>query len=681
MNTAVFKETVTKLDGQLEKLLEIAQSTGTQQDIIEKIMMLKEKNQSKNFKVLVMGEFSAGKSTMINALIGEPILPERALTATAIITEIKYGAEKKAVIYPIKGRWKDGDKPFEVPVTELRKYLLINHNIGNEEGRDANTLEGNVIASPFERAEVFMPLDILKDGVEIIDSPGLNDPASHGDITHKYLPNVHAIIFCVNGLRAYGQNEKVVIENLIVKHYTTPMFVVTRFDNICEDIENSGEGVEEIEFFKKSITADLAKHTDLVKSEYTSMLDGNGIFFVSSRDAKRAKHTSPWDTALHEKSGYKNFESYLSDYLVKCKGDELSKMIVEGIRTIGNEAVKSLTEQYNAADLSLEEFEQRMKEVEAKMATAKTQAELFVKSFELEMERAIDDLKTTCKALPKGAYNELDSWRSTYQCSVKKEALHPKRTAEAIANEFGIHMRTQYENYAIEWSNDVLIPEVSKKLKSIGSKLQERADNLDATIKEIKVGLNFTNDAPDEMSSTGTKVASVIYGLVTGDVVGATSGVMFGMEGLLTGLFSSLALGLILEVIFGATVGLPVLLVAAIARIIFTNESNNAIIERNVCDKIMEEYKRLLSDPTEVDKLVDNMHGQLKVELDKVTEEAKASAFADIKQIEVETKQLYDDKKKGEDAIEERKAKITQWIAEIKTVVDTADQIRTEALA
>ena len=141
MNTAVFKETVIKLDGQLDKLQEIAQSTGTQQDIVEKIKALKEKNQSKNFKVLVMGEFSAGKSTMINALIGEPILPERALTATAIITEIKYGADKKAVIYPIKGRWTGGDAPFEVPVTELRKYLLINHNIGDADGKDANTME------------------------------------------------------------------------------------------------------------------------------------------------------------------------------------------------------------------------------------------------------------------------------------------------------------------------------------------------------------------------------------------------------------------------------------------------------------------------------------------------------------------------------------------------------------
>ena len=641
MNTAGYKETVRKLDGQLDKLLEIAQSTGTQQDIVKAVQALKEKNQSKNFKVLVMGEFSAGKSTMINALIGEPILPERALTATAIITEIKYGADKKAVIYPIKGRWKGGDAPFEVPVTELRKYLLINHNIGDAAGNDANTIEGNVIDSPFERAEIFMPLDILKDGVEIIDSPGLNDPASHGDITHKYLPNVHAIIYCVNGLRAYSQSEKVVIENLIVQHYTTPIFLVTRYDNVCEDNENSGGDPEELE----------------------------------------AKHSSPWDTDLLKKSGYQDFERYLSDYLIKCKGDELSKMIVESIRAVGNDAINSLNEQYNAADLSLEEFEQRMKDVEARMESAKTQAALFVKSFELELEKALTDLKFTCKSLPKEAYDQIDAWRSTYQCSVKREMLHPKRTAEAIAKEFEMHMQGQYENFVVDWTDNVLKPEVSKKMKQIGEKLKNRADDLDETIKDIKVGLSLADTSPDELSTKGAKIASVIYGLLTFDVIGASSGMVVGMDGLIQGIVANIGVNLALLLVFGSTVGLPFVIAGEIAQILITGVRTNAIMENKVCKKIVAEYKRILSDPNEVEKIVNNIYNQLKTEFAKLRDAANECAFADIKQIERETKQLLEDKKKGEKAVQARKANITEWIAGIHTIIDAADRIRAEALA
>lgn len=680
MSTALFKETVNKFDEQLNKLLEIAQNTGTQQDIVEQIKVLKEKNQSENFKILVMGEFSAGKSTMINALIGEPILPERALTATAIITEIKYGLDKKAVIYPIKGRWTGGDAPFEVPVTELRKYLLINHNIGDAEGTDANTIEGNVIASPFERAEVFIPLDILKDGIEIIDSPGLNDPASHGDITHKYLPNVHAIIYCVNGLRAYSHSEKVVIENLILKHYKTPMFLVTRYDNVCEDNENSGGDPEELEIFRKTVTADLAKHTDLVKSQYTSLLDGNGIFFVSSRDAKKAKHSSPWNTELLSKSGYQDFERYLSDYLIKCKGDELSRMIVEGIRTVGNDAIKNLNEQYNAADLSLEEFEQRLKDVSARMESAKTQADLFVEIFELELEKAVTELKSTCKELPREAYKHIDTWRSTYQCSVKKEMLHVKRTAEAIAKEFEVHMQEQYESFTADWTEDVLKPEIYKKMRRIGEKIESRANDLDETIKDIKVGLNLTDDSPGEMSSDGAKVTSIVYGLLTFDVIGASAGMAVGMEGLIQGIVTNIAINLAIVFVVG-TVSLPIIIAGEIAQILITGARNKSIIERKVCDKIVAEYKRILSEPAEVDNMVNNLHAQLKTELTKLREEAKESAFADIRQIERETEQLLDDKKKGEEAVQARKANITAWISDIKTIIDTADQIRTESLA
>lgn len=684
MNTAIFKETVTKLDGQLDKLFEIAQNTGTQQDVVAQIKKLKEKNQSKDFKVLVMGEFSTGKSTMINALVGEPILPEKAVTATAIITEIKYGVDKKAVIYPIKGKWKGGDAPFEVPVTELRKYLLINHNIGGTEGRDENTQEGNVIASPFERAEIFMPLDILKDGVEIIDSPGLNDPASHGDITHKYLPNAHAIIFCVSSQRAYTQTEKETLEKLNSMKYTMPIFVVTYFDQICMNIDDGDKSPEEvdheIDVFKRTVTADLSKHTDLVKQEYTSALDGNGVFFVSSRDAKKAKHVSPWNDELYKNSGYKAFESYLSDYLVKYKGGELSRMIVEGIRAAGNDAIKSLTEQYNAADLSLEEFEQRMREVEAKMASAKAQAKLFVASFELEMEETLNDLKSTCRKMPQSAYDQVDSWKSTYRCSVKQEILHPKRTAEAIAKEFEMHMQGQYEDYAMKWTEDVLKPEVLQKMKKIGEKLKGRAEDLDATINDIKVGLNFTHTSPDEMSSTSSKVVSVVYGLLTFDVIGASSGVAVGMEGLIQGIIANIGVNLALLIVFGSTVGLPIIIAGEIAQFLISGARNKAIIEKKVCNDITAEYKQLLSDPTKVDGIVDNIHSQLKNEFAKLCEAAKKSAFSDIEQIELETKQLHEDKLKGEEAIRERKANIENWIAGIKAIIEASDQIRADSL-
>ena len=75
------------------------------------------------------------------------------------------------------------------------------------------------------------------------------------------------------------------------------------------------------------------------------------------------------------------------------------------------------------------------------------------------------------------------------------------------------------------------------------------------------------------------------------------------------------------------------------------------------------------------DRLIEEITGR---KLQNIIDEDGLEAF---KQIERETKQLLDDKKKGEEAVAARKANITTWIADINTIIDTADKIRTDALA
>ena len=49
------------------------------------------------FRVVIMGTFTSGKSTLINALLGSKILPESALPSTAILTFVQYGADNDDV--------------------------------------------------------------------------------------------------------------------------------------------------------------------------------------------------------------------------------------------------------------------------------------------------------------------------------------------------------------------------------------------------------------------------------------------------------------------------------------------------------------------------------------------------------------------------------------------------------
>ena len=59
---------------------------------------LSQKVHSDTFKIQLVGTFKNGKSTFINALLGEDILPTRSLPCTAVVSEVKYGDTKKAIL-------------------------------------------------------------------------------------------------------------------------------------------------------------------------------------------------------------------------------------------------------------------------------------------------------------------------------------------------------------------------------------------------------------------------------------------------------------------------------------------------------------------------------------------------------------------------------------------------------
>lgn len=51
------------------------------------------------FRLLILGDMKRGKSTLLNALIGENLLPSDVNPCTALLTVLRYGTEKKVTVY------------------------------------------------------------------------------------------------------------------------------------------------------------------------------------------------------------------------------------------------------------------------------------------------------------------------------------------------------------------------------------------------------------------------------------------------------------------------------------------------------------------------------------------------------------------------------------------------------
>jgi len=129
------------------------------------------------FQLAVIGQFSRGKTTLMNALLGGAYLPMGALPVTSVVTTVRYGARARALV-----RSHVGALPVEVPVTEVGRFVA---RAGAERTRMQVT-----------SVEVEIPAELLRLGFEFVDTPGVGSAiATNTAATVHYLPQADAVVF------------------------------------------------------------------------------------------------------------------------------------------------------------------------------------------------------------------------------------------------------------------------------------------------------------------------------------------------------------------------------------------------------------------------------------------------------------------------------------------------------
>lgn len=156
--------------------------------------------QEQHFRVAVVGEFSQGKSTFLNALLGEEIQPARAIPCSGTLTVLRYGSQKRVIC-----RYRDGSEE-EIPIEQYQMKAVISKEaaLGEEDTRKTALLENEIEEIVFEHPD----LELCKSGVEIVDSPGLNEHDDRTRITQQLLRETDAVIFLGNAYRPLTQWER-----------------------------------------------------------------------------------------------------------------------------------------------------------------------------------------------------------------------------------------------------------------------------------------------------------------------------------------------------------------------------------------------------------------------------------------------------------------------------------------
>lgn len=565
---------------QVEEILLALQGNETQKELIQdlenhldNLNVLKEKLTSNTFKTLVIGEFKRGKSTFINALLKEEVLPAYPTPCTAVINEVKWGEVKKATIY------------FKKEIVQLSEGLseVVKEHIEIHKGKnippleiDFKDLEENVVISdpgkeqaqsifesPFAKAVITYPLDICKNGVEIIDSPGLNENATRTAITDNYIGNVDAVIFVLLCDPLASASEMEAIERIYtLQGHKSIFYVCNRFDNI----RNEKDRMRVMDFARKKLLP------------YTN-LGERGLHFVSSRDALDFYTEIPPDPVKLEQSRFVPMTNNLVDFLINDRGRLKLQQPTESAITILEHTVDDIIQAVlQGMTRNLEQLKEAQKKQEKQAEELKQQAELEMQNLHGKVDNICNTVSNELTNFVKISSAKIPEWLKDYEPQASLGLIGTKSAVEAITKELAGYVTQCLEEEKSSWEQNVMTPILQQKLddfkrskneaiRKIGVKLVEINDEFNQ--KETQIEEDFL---PQFNSMTGID-DSMFEGLIAS----AIPGVLVGLGVALVGILSPWIL-------------IPAVLTAIAGGKVFSNESRMEKIKEQVGKLMAEQF-------------------------------------------------------------------------------------------
>ncbi|XP_045157887.1 dual serine/threonine and tyrosine protein kinase-like [Mercenaria mercenaria] len=259
--------------------------------------------------IVVAGETSAGKSSLLNLILGTDVLPHSLLCATSTICRLHNSKSKKFEIItneneiiPIEVNNENPEKEEELLKEKLKPY------VSSTESREEHK---------YKQVEIYWPIPLLQDRVTIVDTPGVGESDEISKRLFEYLPNAVAFIYVINSANSGGiqedrllqilneQNRWQIEGRLTTFDYNSTIFVCNKWDivekrheedKVWKDTEaklqNALPNFPLNQVFRMSVTeAERYKKSRMGLTEkFRSLLDGVEKLVPASLHAKIGRH-------------------------------------------------------------------------------------------------------------------------------------------------------------------------------------------------------------------------------------------------------------------------------------------------------------------------------------------------------------------------------------------------------
>jgi GTPase SAR1 family protein len=330
-----------------------------------------------------LGEFSSGKSTLINALLDKKVLPAMVKPTTGAIIELEPRDDLEQMQRFERGA--DGE------LTELSASDFSDLALGKRDGTGVLVVRSS---------------DILREGYRVIDTPGLASlEATHTDITFGYLPFLDGAVICVSLER--GGIPKSVFDFLarpevrpLARHF---IFALTFADQKDEESAQRilAEVVSQVADFAQVNGLDLPEPARrVVPVSAQKALDGEGAFTLDA------------------------FKQAFDTYFLRAKENLHAERVSKELTTLGGRLAELLDDRLQNFKLSVDEYkekEQAIKQDEVRLNQSR-------KAEESRLENSCSELRSQLQQL-NGRYKDLFSNSSQEQL----DELTQRYTAELTA--------------------------------------------------------------------------------------------------------------------------------------------------------------------------------------------------------------------------------------------------------
>lgn len=421
------------------------------------------------FTLVVCGDFKRGKSSLINALLGEDVVTTNVTTETVTLNYISYGEHRN-----------------EAVLTGGKRMILSDSELARDALEDIMDKTGERIY----RLNITRPVEVLRD-ITIIDTPGLGDSACNfQDEVDQALGQADAVVYVFSVSFPLSRMEQLYLKSSILPQKYTSLFLVANF---CDTMPDKDA---------------LQRMTELLNERVAGILPGQPIYMLSALDERC--------TQMGENVPNADLHDFLGNSFGQFRRD-MNSILEDRRALVLPDRMERMTR------LMLKETESQLKAIEHGLNADSDELNRTISGIAQERQKGLDDLKSKCgqvREIVNGYETDTHEWMEGVLSRLKEDS---KKLSSISTDDIVKY----YAIFCVDALQNAMQNCVDRHMESLMDTLETLSDDLTQEFSKhmIPVNCDFRMTIQNRTWTKGDNVSFVASKLSSGFLGIAANGI------------------------------------------------------------------------------------------------------------------------------------------------------------